>query len=112
MTAADAQQLVLMGIFIIAAGLITTIAVFAALIRCGKNYRLTKTERGLWIAAQLILMFPSFIYLIVVDKSPWWKAAGVISLIISCGMIIYAVQSPTLSNLPDMSALTGMQQGF
>ena len=104
----SAMKLVQLGILLLGTALIGGIAGIAGMVRCYKNYRLSKTERWMWLGAQMTLMFPAFIYLIVIDKSPWWKAVGVISLIASLGMFLYIIMNPGLAQMPDLANLQGM----
>ena len=87
----SAMKLVQLGILLLGTALIGGIAGIAGMVRCYKNYRLSKTERWMWLGAQMTLMFPAFIYLIA-----------------SLGMFLYIIMNPGLAQMPDLANLQGM----
>ena len=89
------------GIAFVVAILALAFGTVIMIIRCARNDKLTKTQKTWWILAQLLLFPSAIIYMIVVEKSWFWKSIGTITLLFLMGMFAIVAFGPHTAKAAD-----------
>jgi len=94
-----AWLVLLLGFIFILGLAISILGAPITIVRAAINDRLSKSERTLWIALQLVVWPSCVFYMMIVEKSRLWKGVGLFGLVATLSGIIFGMLIPDQTHL-------------